>query len=133
LGFLAAVYASEHITVESAGRRLAFATADLLAFLPFAVETYDTGAGTRILVEVLQEIPHLEEALRHRAMGFPIAVRYNGKSLPRPRALDGGFSFERTEVGEVYLYGAMPGGGLDGGHGRRGGPVVERGAQLRAR
>ena len=109
LGFLAAVYASEHITVESAGRRLAFATADLLAFRPLAVEPCDTGSGTRIVLEGLREIPHLEAALRHRAMGFPIEVRYNGESLPRPRALDGGFSFERTEVGEVYLYGAMPG------------------------
>jgi hypothetical protein len=109
LGLLAAVYASEHITVESAGRRLAFATADLLAFRPLAVETYDTGSGTRIVLEGLREIPNLEAALRHRAMGFPIEVRYNGVQLPRPRALDGGFSFERTEVGEVYLYGAMPG------------------------
>ena len=57
----------------------------------------------------MREIPHLEAALRHRAMGFPIEVPYNGESLPQPRALDGGFSFERTEVGEVYLYGAMPG------------------------
>lgn len=104
LGFLAAVYASEHITVESAGRRLAFATAALLAFRPLAVERYDTAAGTRILVEGLREIPHLEAALRHRAMGFPIEVRYNGESLPRPRALDGGFSFERTEVGEIACY-----------------------------
>ena len=61
------------------------------------------------MLEGLREIPHLEAALRHRAMGFPIEVRYNGESLPQPRALDGSFSFERTEVGEVYLYGAMPG------------------------
>ncbi len=57
----------------------------------------------------MREIPHLEAALWHRAAGFPIDVRYNGEPLPRPRAVDGGLRFERTEVGEVYLYGAMPG------------------------
>jgi len=107
LGFLSAVYAAERLTVESRGRRLCFATADLLAFRPLEVLAADTACGTRLVLEGLQ-IPFLEAALRHRARGFPIEVRFNGEPLPRPDALDGGRPFEPTAVGRIHLYGLHP-------------------------
>lgn len=107
LGFLSAVYAAERLTVESRGRSLSFATADLLAFRALEVFAGDTTGGTRLVLEGLQ-IPHLEAALRHRARGFAIEVRYNGEPLPRPNALDSGRHFEPTAVGAIHLYGLQP-------------------------
>ncbi len=73
LGFLSAAYAAERLTVESRGRRLCFASADLLAFRPLDVRAADTTCGTRLVLEALQ-IPFLEAALRHRARAFLIEV-----------------------------------------------------------
>ena len=48
MGFLAAVYAAEHLTVESRGARIDCDTARLLAFEPVRVEACKGRAGTRI-------------------------------------------------------------------------------------
>lgn len=107
LGFLAAVYAAERITVESLGSRLSFATADLLAFQPLSIEPRPEMPGTRLVLDGVR-IPHLEAALRQRARGFPIPVYYNGQALPRPHALDSGRRFEATPVGDVYSTARCP-------------------------
>jgi len=81
MGMLAALYAAEHITVESAGARFEGDTSDLLNFIPVQVEPFPC-TGTRVRLAGIKRLGGLAQLFT----GFPIPVELNGVELPRPDA-----------------------------------------------
>ena len=104
MGFLAAVYAAEHLTVESRGARIDCDTERLLAFEPVRVEACEERAGTRITLQGVR-IEGLAAALRRLAYGFPIPVLLDSESLPRPHACDSRLRFIATAIGACHVRG----------------------------
>jgi hypothetical protein len=102
MGFFAALYACERVTVKSLGRQISFATGDALSFSDIHIEKSDfIGKGTEVIMESCKEniLGNIEELVR----GFPLPVIYNGKDLPRDHAANS--SYLSTNVGLVSLNG----------------------------
>jgi hypothetical protein len=113
MGFLSALFACEHITVESKGGRLAAPTRDLLAFKPVAVHPVQDAGNTVLTLRGFGLEPGLvERVLRRLAKGFPIEVLFNGAALERPKALTSGLEFLRTDIGQVHIPGFCGGSDL---------------------
>jgi len=113
LGVLSALFAAEHITVESRGLRLSAKTGNILDFQPVALEAIEKRPGTRITLRGLRvdTDDDVDRALRNLVKGFPIEVIWNGETLKRPHALNNGLSFRSTTVGDMFVL------NLDGGRG----------------
>lgn len=106
LGFLAALHAARHVSVESRGKKLAFDTDDALDFRDIPVVTSDyIGAGTVIRLSGLSVTPsEITQAVQQYAQGFPIDVFLNGERLPRPHATDT-IAMVATSIGMVSVTG----------------------------
>lgn len=113
MGFLSALFACEHITVESQGGRLSAHTRDLLAFKPVGVHPIQwTGRTVLTLRGFGLEPGPVERVLRRLAKGFPIEVLFNGAALERPKALASGLQFLETGIGHVHVPGLCGGSDL---------------------
>lgn len=88
VGFLAALYACEHLRAASRGRVIDAATADLLAGAPIPIQTAATPpTGTLLTLRGLRSSRALlQTALERYARGFPLPVLLNGQPLLRPDA-----------------------------------------------
>jgi hypothetical protein len=120
LGFLSAVHACERLEIQSKFGRIAFRTADLLAFksIPVDLPTSPWDGATVILLHGIDLTHHhqgpLAEAefqakVERLARGFPIPVLVNGRELSRPHAIDGPRRFVETSVGRLSLSGVGEG------------------------
>jgi len=106
IGFLSALFACDHIVVESKSGRLSANTADILSFMPLSVTPFEWDGVTTLTLSGFKPSPDsVRESMRKMAKGFPIPVLFNGEELRRPWALDSGLEFVKTEIGDVYLSG----------------------------
>lgn len=118
VGFMAAVLASEHISIRSLDRQVAFETRKLLNFAEVEVQQAPRTPcdGTELKLKLranllepvkssLKENERWEALLTEMVFGFPISVYFNGRTLPRLHALASGKTFFNTEVGQIFLQG----------------------------
>jgi hypothetical protein len=109
MGFMKALYSARHCTVISRGKSVTFDTARALRREPIEVRPRYATNGAIIVLEGIA-LPGLETVMLDLASGFPIEVRYNGRTLPRPYAAEiSGPAFERTDIGLVHLAGRYDG------------------------
>lgn len=89
LGFISCLFAAEHITVSSKGKRASASTADLLDLKPMNVEPDANGASTVITLtrHKFGDLDNIAKRLATLVAGFPIPVSLNGDDLPRPDAI----------------------------------------------
>lgn len=113
MGFLSALFACEHITVESKGGRLSAHTRDLLAFKSASVHPVQWTGITVLTLRGFRLEPGLVgRVLRRLAKGFPIEVLFNGAAMQRPKALASGLQFLETGIGHVHVPGLCLGSDL---------------------
>ncbi|MBK4737952.1 ATP-binding protein [Noviherbaspirillum sp. DKR-6] len=104
-GFFSALHSGKHVTVESRGRQIAFATETALSFGSIAVVPSDFIGGTRITIQGMTlPKPEVANALNRFAKGFSIAVVFNDKPLERPHALAALATVE-TAIGPIHVVG----------------------------
>lgn len=107
LGFLAAVYGSTHIRVESLQWKLDADTKDILDFKPIVIsKTAKLFHGTKVVLCGFNDQTLLGfgfyEVLSKVAAGFPIEVTANGRKVSRPDALGQG-DFRDSRVGKIRI------------------------------
>jgi hypothetical protein len=107
VGFMKSLYSARRCTVRSRDRMIAFDTSEALEQAEIEVKTVSSIAQTIVRLEgvVLEELDRRMDAL---ASAFPIAVIYNGRTLPRPLAIDA-MPLVATEIGGVHLAGMEDG------------------------
>ncbi len=123
VGFIAAIFASEHIRIRTLQKEVSFDTRALLDFEPIEVHTAanapirGTEIALRLQRDILPKTLAAEEALdtglhtywcdilSSLVKGFPIPVHLEGQPLPRPHALHGDLTFFPTDVGEFHPHG----------------------------
>lgn len=104
MGFMAALYTAERITIRSHGKRISFLRDDVLSFTKIPVKDAEYCPGVEIILEgITLSENEVGRMIAHYASGFPIPVFYNDKEMERPYALDGGLDFIETEVGLIHL------------------------------
>ncbi|CAM3784852.1 ATP-binding protein [Vreelandella rituensis] len=104
IGFAAALFAADRITVESNGWCIDAHTADILDFKPLMLKSGDVQSGSRItlaLTDALREEhqplhpDNAAELFMGLAQAFPIDILFNGDPLPAPlRQVAGGAILE---------------------------------------
>lgn len=114
IGFWSALYASEHIVVESRGLRLDASCDDLLAMHPVPLSPAPDRVGTRIAMKGFGRgsdcMPKLEEFA-----GYPLPIVLNGVPVERPHAASSGewvdigigklrFDIKRAMPGRLLAY-----------------------------
>lgn len=127
VGFVAAVFASEHIRIRTLQKEASFDTRALLDFEPIEAHTIENAPthGTEIALRLQRDIlpktltaeealdtglhTYWRDILSSLVKGFPIPVHFEGESLPRPHALKGDLTFFPTEVGYLYPLGCSDG------------------------
>ena len=107
VGFMKSLYSARRCTVRSRDRMIAFDTSEALQQAAIEVKTVAPITQTIVRLEgvALEELERRMDAL---ASAFPIAVIYNGRTLPRPLAVDA-MPFAATEIGGVHLAGMEDG------------------------
>lgn len=108
LGFLAALYATESIEVESRGFKAAFDSQAAQAFQPVLVEPHAESAnkpGTRLVLHGLKlGLGEARGAIQRFAKGFPAQVILDGAEVERCYALDAADRiFVQTPIGLVSM------------------------------
>jgi len=88
VGFLAALYACEHLRAASRGRVIDAATADILAGAPIPIRADATApTGTLLTLRGMRSSrDRLKASLERYARGFPLPVILDGQPLLRPAA-----------------------------------------------
>ena len=106
VGFLAALYACDHLRAASQGRVIDAATADILAGAPIPLLTAATPpTGTRLTLRGLRSSrAHLQSALERYARGFPLPVVLDGQPLLRPDAR-AQLACSGHAIGDIHLPG----------------------------
>lgn len=109
VGFSKCLYAADHVSIASKGRRLEFDTEPALQGEVFDVlDDADTAPGhTTVRLDGVV-LPRLDVELPRLVRGFPVPVRFNGALLPRPHSV-GAMQFVETDVGLVHLAGTTSG------------------------
>ena len=107
IGFLSALFACHHLTVQSKSWRFSVNTEQVLSFKPITVEPVtDWDGKTHItLLGVDFDAQSFKSTLEGLAKGFPIPVLFNGEHLDRNHALGSELDFVDTELGQIYLIG----------------------------
>lgn len=112
IGFLSALYACEHLALDSKCGRLTALTADVLSFKDLEVDaSVDWQSMTTLTLSGFGlDADKIGDKLKTLAEGFPIPVIFNGESLERYAAFDlatershSGLDYVETEIGWVYL------------------------------
>lgn len=103
IGFLSALYTAKRIEVQSNGWMMELHPDTVLDFNMVPVTAGSTVKGSRLELDGVNL--DVEKFLRDYAKGYPIDVRYNGDSLPRPHAIGQGLEFIDTPVGKMHLPG----------------------------
>lgn len=111
MGFFSTFFACESITVRSKGKKLVAKLNDIVSKRALSVDTDSDPVkrGTVLVMqgvqkELIGEAIETDVVLNHLksyAMGFPIDVRYNGESLPRPHAMQN-LKTDILDIGHVY-------------------------------
>jgi hypothetical protein len=103
MGFLSALFAAEHVVIESRGKKMAFDTAHALEFGEIAVEMSDFIGGTRITMQGFGLVEaEIQKAMSKYAKGFPLDVYLNGKLQDASLSLVE-MSFIKTPIGHIHL------------------------------
>lgn len=103
MGFTSALFACEHLTVESCGKRLEARTADILNMSALKVGPGEVTSGTRLTLKKLTfDSSKIDNALEGIAYGYPIPIYFNGKELKRPDAIDMG-TFIQSPIGQIQI------------------------------
>lgn len=107
IGFLAALFACDHLTVESKGKRISMPTEDILSFKPVTVmQAEPCNVVTAVRLDGFKpDAEAVVSRLTVLAEGFPVPAFFNGETLKRPKALDSGREFIQTPIGKIYLKG----------------------------
>lgn len=105
VGFASALFAAEHIEVESRGWAIRTGTKNILGMGLVSVENRATPrSGTRVVLTLKDgqyTLGELVDATAVKVRGFPLPVRFNGNEFNRPHALDG--RFKETDIGHVRM------------------------------
>lgn len=107
IGFLSALFACSHITVVSKSGRFSVNTDDILSLKPITVGPVNDwdGVTTITMLGVDFNSDEVDAAIKFLSRGFPIPVELNGEIIDRHYALDSGFDFIDTEIGDIFLAG----------------------------
>ena len=107
IGFLSALFACRHISVNSKSGSIDVETDHILAFKPVTITpAHDWNGITSItLQDVDMEMGQIATTLKRLVRGFPIPVLFNDQLLERSCAQDCGLAFVDTEIGVIYLHG----------------------------
>jgi len=103
IGFLSALFAASHVCIESKGQCIEFDTETILNFGTVPIRKSDIVMGTKLTLSGILE--HPGDALKRFAKGYPIDIHFNGQSLPRFHALNGGLNFQTADMGDFFIYG----------------------------
>lgn len=87
MGFMSAIFAASHVTIESRGKKMEFDTEHALSFGEVDIVTSDFIGGTRITMRNFgMFLNEIERSLTRFAKAFPISVYLNGKPFDAPRS-----------------------------------------------
>jgi hypothetical protein len=103
MGFTSALFACNHLTVESRGQKISGATQTLLAREDMAITDSSVQTGTTLtLTDLTFDESRVEGALKEIASGYAIPILFNGVKIPRPYALNKD-RFDQTPAGWVFI------------------------------
>lgn len=105
MGFFSALFSASRVEISSLGKKMAFVTAEALAFEALQVEDSDDGyrSGASIrLIGVSMSDYEVAGAVKRYSLGFPIPVTFNGQPQSRPHAVDQN-TFKPCSIGLVHL------------------------------
>jgi hypothetical protein len=87
MGFMSAIFAASHVTIESRGKKMEFDTEHALSFGEVDIVTSDFIGGTRITMRNFgMLLGEIDRSLTRFAKAFPISVFLNGKLYDAPRS-----------------------------------------------
>lgn len=87
MGFMSAIFAASHVTIESRGKKMEFDTEHALSFGEVDIVTSNFIGGTRITMRDFgMLLGEIERSLSRFAKAFPISVFLNGKLFDAPRS-----------------------------------------------
>jgi hypothetical protein len=103
IGFSKCLYSASRCIVSSRNRKIDFLTEEAIARKPIDVVEIEHHPHTVIELHDVR-LPSLAERLPHMCSGFPVAIWFNGRALPRMHAV-GHRPFLPADIGLVYLAG----------------------------
>lgn len=87
MGFLSAIFAAQHVKIESRGKKMEFDTDHALTFGEVDIVKSDFIGGTQITMSGFgMDLPQIKGALTRFAKGFPISVFLNGELFESPQS-----------------------------------------------
>lgn len=104
MGFLASLYACEHIEAASVCGTVSFTTKQALQFGEIPVASGDPIKGGTLIALRGFKADISVEVMKKIVIGFPLPVSYNGEELPRPYALANLPAVE-TALGHISIRG----------------------------
>lgn len=122
MGFLSTMFAAESIEVSSCNQSIVLNCQSVLEGYPASVvaDVQAPAKGARIVLHGFRMKPEdLKKKMAALAIGFPIEVIFNGESLKRPLANNGGRTFVQSGIGLVSVAGIHHGTVGREGHERR--------------
>lgn len=125
MGYLSCLFAADHVSVESRGKKMSFATGDALNFNDISIVTSSNfaGSGTRMILQGGKIVQQMKSntarisnedfslrTIKNLVAGYPVPLKFNGTEVPRPHALnEPSLKFFDTPVGQMSISGMNEG------------------------